>query len=89
MRTRSYPKCSRKGDLRDRGKGIGFRRCGRGGNTPILIGVRDTLEAFQRLATHYRNRFPIPVIAITGSNKTTTKENGGMWSRSDGRRSNG
>jgi len=47
----------------------------KGGNTPMLIGVRDTLEAFQRLATHYRNRFPIPVIAITGSNgKTTTKE---------------
>ena len=42
---------------------------------PIVLGVRDTLEAFQRLATHYRNRFPIPVIAITGSNgKTTTKE---------------
>ena len=43
--------------------------------TPIVLGVRDTLEAFQRLATHYRNRFPIPVITITGSNgKTTTKE---------------
>ncbi len=43
--------------------------------TPIVLGVRDTLEAFQRLATHYRNRFPIPVVAITGSNgKTTTKE---------------
>ncbi len=43
--------------------------------TPIVLGVRDTLEAFQRLATHYRNRFAIPVIAITGSNgKTTTKE---------------
>ena len=42
---------------------------------PLLLGVRDTLEAYQRLATHYRNRFPIPVIAITGSNgKTTTKE---------------
>lgn len=41
----------------------------------VLLGVRDTLEAYQRLATHYRNRFPIPVIAITGSNgKTTTKE---------------
>ena len=42
---------------------------------PILLAVRDTLEGYQRLATHYRNRFPIPVIAITGSNgKTTTKE---------------
>ena len=42
---------------------------------PILLWVRNTLEAYQRLATHYRNRFRIPVIAITGSNgKTTTKE---------------
>jgi len=41
----------------------------------LLLGVPDTLEAYQRLATHYRNRFPIPVIAITGSNgKTTTKD---------------
>ena len=44
-------------------------------DVPVLLGVRDTLEAYQRLATHYRNRFPIPVIAVTGSNgKTTTKE---------------
>lgn len=43
--------------------------------TPIVLAVRDTLEAFQRLASHYRSRFPIPVVAITGSNgKTTTKE---------------
>ncbi|MBA2486461.1 MAG: UDP-N-acetylmuramoyl-tripeptide--D-alanyl-D-alanine ligase [Nitrospira sp.] len=43
--------------------------------TPMLLAVRDTLEAYQRLAAHYRNRFPIPVIAITGSNgKTTTKD---------------
>lgn len=42
---------------------------------PVLLGVQDTLEAYQCLATHYRNRFSIPVIAITGSNgKTTTKE---------------
>ncbi|MDP9131745.1 MAG: UDP-N-acetylmuramoyl-tripeptide--D-alanyl-D-alanine ligase [Nitrospirota bacterium] len=42
---------------------------------PMLLAVRDTLEAYQRLAAHYRNRFPIPVIAITGSNgKTTTKD---------------
>jgi len=42
---------------------------------PVLLAVRDTLEAYQRLAAHYRNRFSIPVIAITGSNgKTTTKE---------------
>ena len=33
---------------------------------PMLLGVRDTLESYQRLATHYRNRFPIPVIALNG-----------------------
>lgn len=44
-------------------------------DAPVVLKVRNTLEAYQRLATHYRNRFPIPVIAITGSNgKTTTKE---------------
>ena len=42
---------------------------------PVLIGVKDTLLAYQQLATHHRNRFAIPLVAITGSNgKTTTKE---------------
>jgi UDP-N-acetylmuramoyl-tripeptide--D-alanyl-D-alanine ligase len=42
---------------------------------PALIGVKDTLVAFQQLAAHHRSRFAIPVVAITGSNgKTTTKE---------------
>lgn len=37
--------------------------------------VDDTLKALQTLAGKYRERFSIPVIAITGSNgKTTTKE---------------
>jgi UDP-N-acetylmuramoyl-tripeptide--D-alanyl-D-alanine ligase len=41
----------------------------------IILGVRDSLLAFQQLATHHRNRFTIPVVAVTGSNgKTTTKE---------------
>jgi UDP-N-acetylmuramoyl-tripeptide--D-alanyl-D-alanine ligase len=47
----------------------------RSAEPPVLIGVKDTLAAYQRLATHHRSRFPIPVIAVTGSNgKTTTKE---------------
>src|SRR5574341_1051081 len=42
---------------------------------PILLGVRDTLFAYQQLATHHRSRFDIPVVAVTGSNgKTTTKD---------------
>lgn len=41
----------------------------------IILGVRDSLLAFQQLATHHRNRFAIPVVAVTGSNgKTTTKD---------------
>ncbi|HMZ55110.1 MAG TPA: Mur ligase domain-containing protein, partial [Nitrospira sp.] len=34
-------------------EGYQFPPMRKGGNTPMLIGVRDTLEAFQRLATHY------------------------------------
>lgn len=42
---------------------------------PVLLGVPDTLRAFQQLAAYHRNRFPIPIVAVTGSNgKTTTKE---------------
>lgn len=41
----------------------------------ILILVRDTLSALQNIAGYYRDKFTLPVIAITGSNgKTTTKE---------------
>lgn len=37
--------------------------------------VHDTLQALQRLTAYHRERFDIPVIAITGSNgKTTVKE---------------
>jgi len=40
-----------------------------------IIVVADTLQALGDLATAYRDRFPIPVIGVTGSNgKTTTKE---------------
>ena len=46
-----------------------------GSVAPFLFGVRDPLFAYQQLATHYRSRFDIPVVAVTGSNgKTTTKE---------------
>lgn len=42
---------------------------------PLVIGVKDTLRAFQDLAAFHRSRFHIPVVAVTGSNgKTTTKE---------------
>jgi UDP-N-acetylmuramoyl-tripeptide--D-alanyl-D-alanine ligase len=39
------------------------------------IGVPDTLQALGAIARDWRQRFPIPVVAITGSSgKTTTKE---------------
>tara|TARA_R110002049_G_scaffold54607_18_gene151969 strand:- start:1116 stop:2522 length:1407 start_codon:yes stop_codon:yes gene_type:complete len=41
---------------------------------PLLV-VEDTLAALGRLAAHWRRRFDIPVIGVTGSNgKTTVKE---------------
>lgn len=40
-----------------------------------VILVDDVLATLQKLATHHRRQFKIPVLAITGSNgKTTTKE---------------
>lgn len=40
-----------------------------------IITVSDTLQALQETARYNRDKFPIPVIGITGSNgKTTTKE---------------
>ncbi|HEY3426220.1 MAG TPA: UDP-N-acetylmuramoyl-tripeptide--D-alanyl-D-alanine ligase [Negativicutes bacterium] len=40
-----------------------------------LFVVEDTLIAFQSLARFHRQRFTIPVVAVTGSNgKTTTKD---------------
>jgi UDP-N-acetylmuramoyl-tripeptide--D-alanyl-D-alanine ligase len=40
-----------------------------------VVGVPDTLRAFGDLAEFWRRRYPIPLVAITGSNgKTTTKE---------------
>lgn len=41
---------------------------------PLLV-VADTRLALGALAAHWRNRFTLPLIAVTGSNgKTTTKE---------------
>jgi UDP-N-acetylmuramoyl-tripeptide--D-alanyl-D-alanine ligase len=40
-----------------------------------VVGVPDTLEALGAIAHSWRLRFPIPLVAITGSSgKTTTKE---------------
>src|SRR6187549_29660 len=40
-----------------------------------FVVVNDTLEALQKIATHHREQFSIPVIGITGSNgKTIVKE---------------
>jgi UDP-N-acetylmuramoyl-tripeptide--D-alanyl-D-alanine ligase len=45
------------------------------GSTPVQIVVDDTLLALQQVARHWRNRFDVTVIGITGSvGKTTTKE---------------
>ncbi|OGC77848.1 MAG: hypothetical protein A2Z27_04765 [candidate division Zixibacteria bacterium RBG_16_50_21] len=44
------------------------------GTVPV-ISVKDSKLALQSLGANYRQRFDIPVVAITGSNgKTTTKE---------------
>ncbi len=41
----------------------------------VVLKVDDTLAAYRQIAGAWRNRFDIPVIAITGSNgKTTTKD---------------
>jgi UDP-N-acetylmuramoyl-tripeptide--D-alanyl-D-alanine ligase len=40
-----------------------------------VLGVPDTLLAYQQLAAHHRSRLAIPLVAVTGSNgKTTTKD---------------
>ena len=41
---------------------------------PVIL-VTDTIKALGQIARFHRNRFPIPIVAITGSaGKTTTKE---------------
>ena len=44
-------------------------------NGPFVIKSRNTLRALQDLAAYQRTRFPLQVVAITGTNgKSTTKE---------------
>ena len=44
-------------------------------NDCVVIHVENTTEAFQKIASHHRTKFNIPVIGITGSNgKTIVKE---------------
>ena len=41
----------------------------------VILKVDDTLVAYRQIAGAWRNRFDIPIIAVTGSNgKTTTKD---------------
>lgn len=41
----------------------------------VLIKVDDTLSAYQKIAASWRDKFNIPIVAITGSTgKTTTKD---------------
>lgn len=41
----------------------------------IVLKVDDTLNAYLEIAAAWRNRFEIPIVAVTGSNgKTTTKD---------------
>ena len=41
----------------------------------VVLKVDDTLEAYRKIAGAWRDRFKIPVVAVTGSNgKTTTKD---------------
>lgn len=43
-------------------------------NIPSVL-VRDTRKAYGKLASHWRSRFDIPIVALTGSSgKTTVKE---------------
>ena len=41
----------------------------------VILKVDDTLTAYRKIAGAWRNRFDIPIVAVTGSNgKTTTKD---------------
>jgi UDP-N-acetylmuramoyl-tripeptide--D-alanyl-D-alanine ligase len=41
----------------------------------LVVEVKDTLEALGRLARYYKEKLPVKIVAVTGSNgKTSTKE---------------
>lgn len=62
----------RKGAIGTLTEGKGSRVKGQG---KLVIHVKDTTEALQKIAHHHRMKFKIPVIGITGSNgKTTVKD---------------
>lgn len=43
--------------------------------SPVTILVKDTLKALGQIAKYYREKFDLPVVAVTGSTgKTTTKD---------------
>ena len=52
----------------------GFSRYS-GADKFVLIEVKDTVAALQDIAAHYRRKFKVKLVAVTGSNgKTTTKD---------------
>ena len=62
------------GAVVDRRRTAGLVRTGQG-SEGCLLAVDSTVRALGRMARHYRRRFDVPVIAITGSSgKTTVKE---------------
>ncbi len=61
--------------LSDQKKFLSLVDARHGERLPFVIQVRDTLTALQELARYYREKFPVRVVGITGTNgKSTTKE---------------
>ena len=59
----------------DRRRMADLVRAGGSASPACLLGVDSPVRALGRMARHYRRRFDLPVIAITGSSgKTTVKE---------------
>ena len=61
-------------EAQERGAAAAVRGAADRGFLPLLV-VPDTLAALGSLAALWRARFPIPLVAVTGTNgKTTVKE---------------